>query len=144
MSREVSTRTVHLSVPSRGVSGRSINVFADPLESVNNLPSGLFDILQPITDASHTRNRKRSPPDSACFPGTRLQVVKNVNKWARSDIMTVSEPHVRWMHGYVGSGKSSISQEVCETSKREDRPVVSFFSSEIRVIGAKLGGFRRL
>ncbi|RXW14715.1 hypothetical protein EST38_g11140 [Candolleomyces aberdarensis] len=87
----------------------------------------LFDILQPITDASHTRNRKQSPPDSACFPGTRLQVVKNVNKWARSNITTVSEPHVRWMHGYVGSGKSSISQEVCETSKREDRPVVSFF-----------------
>ncbi|KAJ2936948.1 hypothetical protein H1R20_g137, partial [Candolleomyces eurysporus] len=87
----------------------------------------LFDILQPITDASHTRNRKRSPPDSACFPGTRLQVVKNVNNWARSDITTVSEPHMRWMNGYVGSGKSSISQEVCETSKREDRPVVSFF-----------------
>ncbi|KAJ2936539.1 hypothetical protein H1R20_g553, partial [Candolleomyces eurysporus] len=70
----------------------------------------LFDILQPITDASHTRNRKRSPPDSACFPGTRLQVVENVNNWARSDITTVSEPH-----------------EVCETSKREDRPVISFF-----------------
>ncbi|KAJ2930644.1 hypothetical protein H1R20_g6443, partial [Candolleomyces eurysporus] len=87
----------------------------------------LFDILQPITDASHTRNRKRSPPDSACFPGTRLQVVENVNNWARSDVTTVSEPHVRWMHGYVGSGKSSISQEVCETSKREDRPVISFF-----------------
>ncbi|KAJ2921574.1 hypothetical protein H1R20_g15522, partial [Candolleomyces eurysporus] len=31
------------------------------------------------------------------------------------------------MHGYVGSGKSSISQEVCDTSDREDRPVVSFF-----------------
>ncbi|RXW12622.1 hypothetical protein EST38_g13233 [Candolleomyces aberdarensis] len=70
----------------------------------------LFDILRPMTDASHTRDRKRSPPDSACFPGTRLQVVNNVNKWARSDITTVSEPH-----------------EVCETSKREDRPVVSFF-----------------
>ncbi|RXW20811.1 hypothetical protein EST38_g5031 [Candolleomyces aberdarensis] len=88
----------------------------------------LFDILQPIVDASHTRDRKRSPPDSACFPGTRLQVVKNVNTWARGDITTLdSEPHVRWMHGYVGSGKSSISQEVCDTSEREDRPVISFF-----------------
>ncbi|KAJ2930645.1 hypothetical protein H1R20_g6447, partial [Candolleomyces eurysporus] len=87
----------------------------------------LFDILQPITDASHTRNRKRSPPDSACFPGTRLRAVRKVNRWARRDITTDSEPHMRWMHGYVGSGKSSISQEVCDTSKREDRPVVSFF-----------------
>ncbi|KAJ2926796.1 hypothetical protein H1R20_g10313, partial [Candolleomyces eurysporus] len=87
----------------------------------------LFDILKPIVDASHTRDRKRSPPDSACFPGTRLQVVKNINTWARSDITTDTEPHVRWMHGYVGSGKSSISQEVCGTSEREDRPVISFF-----------------
>jgi hypothetical protein len=31
------------------------------------------------------------------------------------------------MHGYVGSGKSSISQEVCDTSQREERPVISFF-----------------
>ncbi|KAJ2934817.1 hypothetical protein H1R20_g2229, partial [Candolleomyces eurysporus] len=87
----------------------------------------LFDILQPIVDASHTRDRKRSPPDSACFPGTRLQVVKNLNTWARSDIATDSEPHIRWMHGYVGCGKSSISQEVSDTSDREERPVVSFF-----------------
>ncbi|RXW12880.1 hypothetical protein EST38_g12975 [Candolleomyces aberdarensis] len=90
-------------------------------------PLGLCSILQPITDASHTRDRKRSPPDSACFPGTRQQVVKNVNTWARSDVTTDPEPHLRWMHGYVGSGKSSISQEVCDTSDREDRPVVSFF-----------------
>ncbi|KAJ2924103.1 hypothetical protein H1R20_g12990, partial [Candolleomyces eurysporus] len=89
--------------------------------------AALFDILQPIIDASHTRDRKRSPPDSACFPGTRLRVIRNVNTWARSDITTDSEPHVRWMHGYVGSGKSSISQEVCDTSERDDRPVISFF-----------------
>ncbi|KAJ2929355.1 hypothetical protein H1R20_g7746, partial [Candolleomyces eurysporus] len=87
----------------------------------------LFDILQPITDASHTRDRKRSPPDSACFPGTRLQVVRNVINWAKSEIVTDAEPHIRWMHGYVGSGKSSISQEVCNTSEREDRPIISFF-----------------
>ncbi|KAJ2934095.1 hypothetical protein H1R20_g3008, partial [Candolleomyces eurysporus] len=31
------------------------------------------------------------------------------------------------MHGYVGSGKSAISQEVCDTSERQDRPVASFF-----------------
>ncbi|KAJ2925972.1 hypothetical protein H1R20_g11119, partial [Candolleomyces eurysporus] len=90
-------------------------------------PLGLCKILRPIIDASHTRDRKRSPPDSACFPGTRQQVVKNVNTWARNDVTTDSEPHLRWMHGYVGSGKSSISQEVCDTSDREDRPVVSFF-----------------
>ncbi|RXW22618.1 hypothetical protein EST38_g3240 [Candolleomyces aberdarensis] len=70
----------------------------------------LFDVLQPIIDASHTRDRKRSPPDSSCFPGTRIQVVKNVNSWAKSEITTPAEPH-----------------EVCDTSDREDRPVISFF-----------------
>ncbi|RXW17780.1 hypothetical protein EST38_g8082 [Candolleomyces aberdarensis] len=87
----------------------------------------LCNFLLPITDASHTRDRKRSPPDSACFPGTRSKVVVSVNTWARGDVTTVSEPHLRWMHGYVGSGKSSISQEVCDTSEREERPVISFF-----------------
>ncbi|KAJ2936445.1 hypothetical protein H1R20_g648, partial [Candolleomyces eurysporus] len=77
---------------------------------INPEQRSLFDILRPITDASHTRDRKRSPPDSFCFPGTRLQVVKNVNGWAKSEITSDAEPH-----------------EVCNTSEREDRPVISFF-----------------
>ncbi|KAJ2918262.1 hypothetical protein MD484_g2183, partial [Candolleomyces efflorescens] len=87
----------------------------------------LFDTLNPIVDASHTRDRKRSPPDSDFFRGTRSMVISNVNGWARSSITAASEPHMRWMHGYVGSGKSSISQEVCDASDREGRPVISFF-----------------
>ncbi|KAJ2918968.1 hypothetical protein MD484_g1452, partial [Candolleomyces efflorescens] len=87
----------------------------------------LYNILQPIIDASHTRDRKRSPPNSDFFPGTRPGLVTNVNGWTRGKISHVLEPHVRWMYGYVGSGKSSISQEVCDTCEREDRPVISFF-----------------
>ncbi|KAJ2934121.1 hypothetical protein H1R20_g3012, partial [Candolleomyces eurysporus] len=86
-----------------------------------NHSAGLYELLQPIDDASHTRDRKRSPPDSACTRGTRVEVVKKVTNW------TADEPHILWMHGYVGSGKSAISQEVCVTSERQDRPVASFF-----------------
>ncbi|RXW13290.1 hypothetical protein EST38_g12564 [Candolleomyces aberdarensis] len=87
----------------------------------------LYELLQPIEDASHTRDRKRSPPDSACARGTRVEVVKKVTTWTADSISAGDEPHILWMHGYVGSGKSAISQEVCVTSERQDRPVASFF-----------------
>ncbi|RXW13289.1 hypothetical protein EST38_g12565 [Candolleomyces aberdarensis] len=87
----------------------------------------LYELLQPIEDASHTRDRRRSPPDSACTRGTRVEVVKKVTTWTAGNISTADEPHILWMHGYVGSGKSAISQEVCVTSGRQDRPVASFF-----------------
>ncbi|KAJ2918154.1 hypothetical protein MD484_g2222, partial [Candolleomyces efflorescens] len=87
----------------------------------------LHDLLQPIQDASHTRDRKRSPPDSACTRGTRVDVVQKVTIWTAGGISAPDEPHILWMHGYVGSGKSAISQEVCTRSERQGRPVASFF-----------------
>ncbi|RXW17249.1 hypothetical protein EST38_g8606 [Candolleomyces aberdarensis] len=92
-----------------------------------NHSAGLYELLQPIEDTSHTRDRKRSPPDSACTRGTRVEVVKKVTTWTADNISAADEPHILWMHGYVGSGKSAISQEVCVTSGRQDRPVASFF-----------------
>ncbi|RXW16897.1 hypothetical protein EST38_g8950 [Candolleomyces aberdarensis] len=87
----------------------------------------LYELLQPIEDASHTRDRKRSPPDSACTRGTRVEVVRKVTTWTADNISAADEPHILWMHGYVGSGKSAVSQEVCDTAERQDRPVASFF-----------------
>ncbi|KAJ2930567.1 hypothetical protein H1R20_g6525, partial [Candolleomyces eurysporus] len=104
--------------------------FHQPLLTVSaeeKTQKSLFQLLQPISDASHTRDRKRSPPDSACMQGTRLEVVEKVNAWANSPISTHTEPHICWMYGYVGSGKSSISQEVCDKSERQGKPVASFF-----------------
>ena len=92
-----------------------------------NHSAGVYELLQPVEDASHTRDRKRSPPDSACARGTRVEVVKKLTTWTADDISSADEPHVLWVHGYAGSGKSAISQEVCDTSKRQGRPVVSFF-----------------
>ncbi|RXW11774.1 hypothetical protein EST38_g14081 [Candolleomyces aberdarensis] len=40
--------------------------------------------LNPILDASHTRNRKRSPPDSECFPGTREEPIQEIIIWGNS------------------------------------------------------------
>ncbi|KAJ2922624.1 hypothetical protein H1R20_g14451, partial [Candolleomyces eurysporus] len=87
----------------------------------------LYELLQPIDDASHTRDRKRSPPDSACTQGTRLEVIRNVTTWTDNNVSDADEPHVLWMHGYVGCGKSAISQEVCRKSQLQGKPVTSFF-----------------
>ncbi|KAJ2912642.1 hypothetical protein MD484_g7772, partial [Candolleomyces efflorescens] len=86
----------------------------------------LFELLQPIGDASHARDRKRSPPDSACLPGTRLKVIAKVEIWASSTIFSI-KVHVYWMHGYVGCGKSAIALEVCERVQRKGRLAASFF-----------------
>ncbi|RXW13934.1 hypothetical protein EST38_g11921 [Candolleomyces aberdarensis] len=102
------------------------HLHAYQVEGGFHLHAGQFS-AEDKKDASHARDRKRSPPDSACTRGTRLEVVKNVTTWAGGNISSADEPHILWMHGYVGCGKSAISQEVCIWSERQGRPVASFF-----------------
>ncbi|KAJ2914703.1 hypothetical protein MD484_g5698, partial [Candolleomyces efflorescens] len=90
--------------------------------------SELDAILTPITDASYTRNRKISPPDSDCLPGTREEVIKGITTWVDSPTLFNSDsPHVFWTHGYVGCGKSSISQAVSKRYGGKGRLLGSFF-----------------
>ncbi|KAJ2914033.1 hypothetical protein MD484_g6367, partial [Candolleomyces efflorescens] len=88
----------------------------------------LNDLLAPIPDASYTRNRKTSPPDSDCFPGTREDVIAGITGWADSPVLfSIRVPRVYWTHGYVGCGKSSISQAVSQKYGRKGRLLASFF-----------------
>ncbi|KAJ2911572.1 hypothetical protein MD484_g8843, partial [Candolleomyces efflorescens] len=90
--------------------------------------SELEAILTPITDASYTRNRKISPPDSDCFPRTREGVIQGISDWVDSPVLfNPNTPHVLWMHGYVGCGKSSISQAVSQKYGGKGRLLASFF-----------------
>ncbi|RXW19568.1 hypothetical protein EST38_g6296 [Candolleomyces aberdarensis] len=86
----------------------------------------LAELLQPITDASHTRDRKRSPPDSACLPGTRKGVIKWIVSWASSSVLA-KRRHVLWVYGYAGCGKSAIAQEVSEQIHGGGRLLATFF-----------------
>lgn len=84
--------------------------------------------LSPIPDASHTRNRKISPPDSHCLPGTRRQVIQDTIAWA--DSKTIPDDgggHVLWLYGHVGCGKSAIAQAVAEEFAKRKRLAGSFF-----------------
>ncbi|RXW20233.1 hypothetical protein EST38_g5623 [Candolleomyces aberdarensis] len=102
----------------------------------------LVSRLNPIADASHTRNIKISPPDSACFPGTRERVIKEITNWADTideagdgKIETVSSavvvyaptPHIFWLHGFAGCGKSAVSLKIAEVFEESGRLLASYF-----------------
>ncbi|KAJ3523701.1 hypothetical protein NMY22_g11327 [Coprinellus aureogranulatus] len=86
----------------------------------------LSSLLNPVLDASYTRNRKLSPPDSTCLPGNRESLIKKIESWADSGILFKTQ-HVMWIHGYVGCGKSSLAQTVAERYARRGRLAASFF-----------------
>ncbi|RXW13903.1 hypothetical protein EST38_g11951 [Candolleomyces aberdarensis] len=85
--------------------------------------------LNPIYDASHTRHRTTSPPDSACFPGTRKGVIRGITSWADTRIVLSTAPvvHVYWFHGFAGSGKSAISLEIAKIYAGSGRLLASYF-----------------
>ncbi|RXW16185.1 hypothetical protein EST38_g9668 [Candolleomyces aberdarensis] len=85
--------------------------------------------LNPIFDASHTRDRTTSPPDSACFPGTRKGVIQGITSWADTRIVLSKTPvvHVYWFHGFAGSGKSAVSLEIAKIYAGSGRLLASYF-----------------
>ncbi|KAJ3506094.1 hypothetical protein NMY22_g17361 [Coprinellus aureogranulatus] len=87
----------------------------------------IFSLLNPIPDASYTRDRKRSGPDSSCFPGTRKKVLKKIRSWANSSLF-LANPHIMWVYGYAGCGKSAIAQAIAEHFSGENRLAASFSS----------------
>ncbi|RXW12475.1 hypothetical protein EST38_g13379, partial [Candolleomyces aberdarensis] len=85
----------------------------------------LIQLLRPILNASHTRDRETSPPNSACFPGTRTDVIRTIVTWADSTLLW--NTHVLWLYGYVGCGKSAIALAIALKFERRKRLVGSFF-----------------
>ncbi|KAJ2912826.1 hypothetical protein MD484_g7589, partial [Candolleomyces efflorescens] len=100
--------------------------------------------LNPILDASHTRDREQSPPDSACFPGTREEVIAEITTWADTvDLAPGTEgepivsgsvlmiytptPHIYWLHGFAGCGKSAVSLKVADIYEESGRLLASYF-----------------
>ncbi|RXW23521.1 hypothetical protein EST38_g2357 [Candolleomyces aberdarensis] len=85
--------------------------------------------LDPIFDASHTRDRRASPPDSACFPGTRKSVIRGITSWADTRIVLSKPPvvHIYWFHGFAGTGKSAISLEIAKIYAGSGRLLASYF-----------------
>ncbi|KAJ2913604.1 hypothetical protein MD484_g6814, partial [Candolleomyces efflorescens] len=85
----------------------------------------LIQALNPILDASHTRDLATCPPNSACFPDTRVDVIKVLVEWADSTLLW--NTHILWLHGFVGCGKSALALAVALKFERRNRLVGSFF-----------------
>ncbi|KAJ2927657.1 hypothetical protein H1R20_g9436, partial [Candolleomyces eurysporus] len=112
---------------------------------LSNRRLDLIHRLNPIPDASHTRNRKTSPPDSECFPGTRKEAVQDITTWADATdsapgteqgvtetisatvVVYTPTPHIYWLHGFAGSGKSAISLKISNVFEESGRLLASYF-----------------
>ncbi|KAJ3524389.1 hypothetical protein NMY22_g11024 [Coprinellus aureogranulatus] len=88
--------------------------------------SDITALLNPILDASHSRNRKISPPNSDCFPGTRTGVLQDINSWATGSLSDHPQ-HILWVFGYAGCGKSAIAQAIATQLAETRRLGGSFF-----------------
>ncbi|TEB28183.1 hypothetical protein FA13DRAFT_1666428 [Coprinellus micaceus] len=91
------------------------------------------EAMRPLPDASHTRNRRASPPDSICLPGTRTKTIQRILSWSEGATRSPSETHeprrthILWLCGPVGCGKSAIAQSVAEMVERRRCLAASFF-----------------
>ncbi|TEB25663.1 hypothetical protein FA13DRAFT_1150540 [Coprinellus micaceus] len=89
------------------------------LHSTSSLPSTPSLML-------HTLGISSSPPNSRCFPKTREKVIGMVLGWSKGDLGEAN-PHILWIYGYAGCGKSAISQAVAEQLAQDGRLAASFF-----------------
>ncbi|RDH14953.1 WD40 repeat-like protein [Aspergillus niger ATCC 13496] len=89
----------------------SINNFTDPLDKLPITSGAAFD--------SYTTNQD----DSQCLPGTRADLLEQIEKWVRSP----DESCFFWLQGMAGTGKSTIARTLASSFKAHGSTVVSFF-----------------
>ncbi|KAJ3531343.1 hypothetical protein NMY22_g8194 [Coprinellus aureogranulatus] len=64
------------------------------IEQQNNVvgytsATDLCSLLNPIPDASFARDRRVSPPDSHCLPGTRQALIKRIQSWGAGNHLSL-------------------------------------------------------
>ncbi|TFK36317.1 hypothetical protein BDQ12DRAFT_580069, partial [Crucibulum laeve] len=79
----------------------------------------LHHILSPVCDASYTRPE----PVARCHPGTRLEVIAEIEKWIKDS----DDCPILWLNGPAGSGKSAISQTIAEHYAAQQQVAAIFF-----------------
>lgn len=80
----------------------------------------VLDKLEPVRDASFKFDRHFS-----CLKGTRIGILEKLMEWAKDP---QSQP-IFWLSGIAGTGKSTISQTLCERLDKENLLGASFFCS---------------
>ena len=84
----------------------------DPLKSLPNVAQAAFN--------HHDRRH-----DPVCLRDTRVKVLDEITKWSNERV----EPHIFWVNGMAGVGKSTIARTVARTLAGAGRLGASFFFS---------------
>lgn len=58
-----------------------------------------------------------------CFPGTRIEVLRDINSWSRMP----RGKCIFWLNGMAGTGKSTISRTIAGQLRGQNRLAASFF-----------------
>lgn len=77
--------------------------------------------LKPSEEAFHDHAHSRASP---CTPGTRTQILEDIEKW-----VLTSADQVYWMAGMAGTGKSTIAKSMCEKLEENEMLAGAFFCS---------------
>jgi len=69
-------------------------------------------------------NSQERDPAPRCLPGTRTEVLEEIETWVKAGSEGKS---ILWLHGPAGAGKSAIAQTVVETCAGRGELAASFF-----------------
>lgn len=81
--------------------------------------------LQPVHDANHLTGRLGAP--RTCQEGTRVKLIQEI--WGELGDVTEGSPRIVWLKGKAGTGKSTVSQTICEQAAAQGQLGASFFCS---------------
>ncbi|KAF9464060.1 hypothetical protein BDZ94DRAFT_1308314 [Collybia nuda] len=87
----------------------------------------VLNILKNHVAAGALHNSGERFDSPKCHPGTRIAVLKKIGDWYRNK--EASTPHVMWLYGAAGAGKSSIAQSMAEECHKLHTLAASFFFS---------------
>src|ERR1700761_1532466 len=88
--------------------------------------TGCIERLRHETTSYKTRHSSYGDP-SGCMPGTRTNILEDLEAWASDD----TRSRVYWLVGMAGTGKSTIAQSFCEILDRKNMLGASFFCSRV-------------
>ena len=82
-------------------------------------------LSQWVSSGAAYDSQERFPP-SRCHPGTRTELLSEIEGWVRSGRGATK---LLWLHGPAGAGKSAIAQTVAEICAERSQLAASFFFS---------------
>ncbi|KAF7373111.1 NACHT domain-containing protein [Mycena sanguinolenta] len=95
--------------------------------TMNNLHGARgIDILHQTVALAAIHDSVESFPQPRCHPETRVQMLKELRKWA----LAGGQPNILWLYGPAGAGKSAIMQTLARQLQGIERLGGCFFSKE--------------